>query len=503
MNIREWRNSFIPINRVPWDILSLIPTHLSSQSDRFRASFVCRHWRRSFLQRAELWSQLFPSKGEVYLKTLLERAKASPVDVLVDRVDPAGTAILLSSYTRQIKRLDFLPSDWDDIRRFSEAAFGPLPLLNTLTISTTVEQSPDDLDIMAAPSQPLFSNAVNLKVFHFHSKSEWSPFLSQFSFPNLVSFDLSATPWDEFHASRLLDFLESSPMLRTVHVDVAADISLKGIPRGRVVVLPNVENLTLLVNDGRPGYRLAAHLSCPSARYTSLVYKSKVEDMAPGEIFPAFDSWNAIVRQHTRSPVEEVRLEIKPSITCKLIFRSHDATVIELGFEVPVTEKGDFGLDCPSVDIHDEVFTQATMAIRSHPQLASVKRLHICHSSLSVSPTNVSHIADSVQRFFRHVGPLDELTIHHSDLRPYLHSFLNLSEGYIEEPILFPRIKELTISHPLCQSDQQCVAVIVGLARSHHARGIPFERVTICRETMPAGMKKRLRPWVGSVEHRY
>ena len=39
-NIREWRNSFIHINRIPSDVLSLIPTHLHDQTDRFNASYL-------------------------------------------------------------------------------------------------------------------------------------------------------------------------------------------------------------------------------------------------------------------------------------------------------------------------------------------------------------------------------------------------------------------------------------------------------------------------------
>src|ERR1700679_1056276 len=52
--VREWKNSFVRVNRIPLDILSLIPTHLSSQGDLFRASAVCRHWRKTFIQQCTL-----------------------------------------------------------------------------------------------------------------------------------------------------------------------------------------------------------------------------------------------------------------------------------------------------------------------------------------------------------------------------------------------------------------------------------------------------------------
>ena len=41
MTIREWRNTFVPINHIPLDMLSLIPTHLSSHNDHFHTIFVC------------------------------------------------------------------------------------------------------------------------------------------------------------------------------------------------------------------------------------------------------------------------------------------------------------------------------------------------------------------------------------------------------------------------------------------------------------------------------
>ena len=83
MTIHEWRKSFIHVNHVPLDILSFIPTHLSSHKDHLQAGFVCLHWRRTFLQCAGLWSKLFLSKGDTHVKAFLEHAKESRLVLLV------------------------------------------------------------------------------------------------------------------------------------------------------------------------------------------------------------------------------------------------------------------------------------------------------------------------------------------------------------------------------------------------------------------------------------
>lgn len=44
------------------------------------------------------------------------------------------------------------------------------------------------------------------------------------------------------------------------------------------------------------------------------------------------------------------------------------------------------------------------------------------------------------------------------------------------------------------------MATIVELARSHHERGIPFERITLRMEGLPTVMARRLAPWVGAVD---
>ena len=182
--IREWMNSLVPINRLPLDVLSLIPTHLPFQKNYFRATFVCRHWRRTFLQNATLWSHLYLWKGEVYVKTLLERAKGSPLSISASDVDPVGTVMLLPPHTKQIADLLITAKQWADIGKFSEINPGPLPLLRTLNI---VVRPRGGRIPTTSLSHPLFREATGLKEFCLHS--EVFPLLSRFVFPNLTSFD--------------------------------------------------------------------------------------------------------------------------------------------------------------------------------------------------------------------------------------------------------------------------------------------------------------------------
>ena len=121
------------------------------------------------------------------------------------------------------------------------------------------------------------------------------------------------------------------------------------------------------------------------------------------------------------------------------------------------------------------VFTQAIRTIRNHPQVANVKRLHIRNRSWL---SRCWLVADEVGRLFWSLGPLENLTLHHYDLRPYLHSFINPPEGDHQGPIVFPPIKRLVILFPMKLGSLRSLA-LVELTESQHALGIPFEHVVI------------------------
>jgi hypothetical protein len=432
------------------------------------------------------------------VKALLERARGSPLDISTRYNIPVDTIELFLPHTRQIRSLTFRPHHWSGIERFSKITFGPLPLLRTLEISAIMEPRQD---IPYYPkTTPLFSNAVNLERFILHSQDR--PLFNHFVFPNLTTFELSTT--NEFQASGLLDFLEASPMLRTVHM-IIGNVLLEDVAQGRVVVLPNVQTFSLVINDGVPDYELTAYISCPSASHTSLTYKKYTRDMTTDRdilMFPTVTSWNTIVRQYTRSPVEVVTLEIGPFqnltiIGCTLTFQSPDMNVIKLGLEVYgyIDDENEFQMSLEEMVI--EVFSQASRTVRDHPPLHNIKRLHIGCEFYFREPAKLRGIANGIGRLFGSVGPLDELTIRGFDLRSYLAPFLDLPEFQdMDQPIVFPPIKELTISHPMMMDNNERMAAIVELAKSQHALGVPFERVTICPGMLPAEMVEMLESWV-------
>ena len=484
--IREWLNPSVPINRVPLDVLSLIPTHLPSQADRFRASFVCRRWRITFLQNARLWSYIRLSKGEIYAKTLLERAKGSPLTILASGMVPVNTIKLLLPRTNQIVDLEFANGSWADIRKFTKIIPGPFPLLRTLNIGAVRGIGLD---------YPLFSGSVE------------SPILIS---PNLTSFELSVSS-EGFYGSQLLDFLEASPMLRAVRMKIIAPISLEGISQGTLIVLHNVESFCLVARDGASSYKLTTHISCPSAKHTSLTHTRSKEYYldAPLEKFPSPAKSDAIIRQYTRTPIEEVTLKTITNsdyfIACSLTFVCTDATVVELCFEMSADDED------PDTSAWEEsfsamylfAFSGASETIQGRPLLANIKRFHIHGPHTHLDRGWMINIAQKFGDLFRSLGPLEELTICHCDIQPF--PFFDCAERrgpreHTRYTMYHPPIKTLTISYPLDLRNRGFLEDLAEFAEVRHERGTPFERVTICMDNPPMGMEKRLRPWVGTVD---
>jgi len=422
------------------------------------------------------------------VKILLERAKGSTLDVTATYLGHAEILALLSPHAQQFRSLDFTFDYWSNVQRFSEAISGPLPLLSTLKINA--------IETMHPPSLPLFSGAVNLKNLFLHS--EGAPFLNHFAFPNLTSLEFSAMG-REFPISQLLNFLEASPTLQTVRIRIEEEQLLEDVPMERVIVLPNVEIFS--VTESEPGYRIAPHISCPSARHISLVHEQDFDVEVPEEMFPA---WNTIGPQYMASTIDKIAFRItirEDLVSFSLSFIFPGSPTLELGYRM-TTADADY--DKPKLELgwgYSEVFEYALEAIRTHPFLSNVKRLHIWNRRHFLNHCQLASMAIAAARLFMLVGPLEELVLDIDDLRLFLSPFFNLPESQASmEQGTFPSTKELIIAEQSEDPfDEECVVAIVGFVRSQHMQGVPFERVVFHTSSPPAGVAERLEPWVGIV----
>jgi len=465
---------------------------------------VCRRWRRTFLQHATLWSQLYLSgkTDKLLVATLLERVKGSPLDIITSYYgSPVRDVTLLSPFARQIRSLRIKSACSDEVQNLSAAISEPLILLHTLEVDAKgYLNGPRSL---AAPTTPLFKTAVNLKKFDLDIGRH--PSLRCFTFPNLTTFIFSTwTAHEAFSVSELLDFLEASPTLRQIDMTINADLLHEDVPPGRVIVLPSATTFFLGIINYGPGCEIATHISCPSA------VRAKFEhwlDCAgcdvPEDAYPPSVSWSAIVRQYTKGTAERVVLKMAMdeylTIDCSVAFRSSDRATLEFSYTHHSIEDQD-DMDTILNERLPCVFSQASRTIRNHPLLANVRRLWIRGGGLAAGDLELA--TSDVGLLLGSMGPLREVILDGCDLRPYLNAFLGTPHSpNPTQPASFPPVKKLVITDPVqsFHNDEVSAAAIVELARLQHSRGIPFERMTF-NTGVPSLVMKELASFVNTVE---
>ena len=176
----------------------------------------------------------------------------------------------------------------------------------------------------------------------------------------------------------------------------------------------------------------------------------------------------------------EMKVPSGSTIECSLTFQSPDTAIIKLHFKhIAEDEDQSDGF----AEMYSEVFSQACRTIQDLALLTNIKRLRICH--IGIYYIQVMRVT-GVGQLFKSVGPLEELVLHHCSVQAYLAPF-------------FPPTKELTISHPLQSTFVDFDTAMGELAKSQHALGVPFERVTVRMDRLPVEMAEMLRPWVGAV----
>lgn len=259
---RSIKNAFAPINRIPPEVLSLLPDYCST-GKLVALTHVCRSWREVFISRTSLWTFLDCTNLD-RTRTYLERSKTSPLEIRLEkrRLDISYDAFqLIIPHIGRLKALT-LSAPPRSIIQHTKHLVSPASLLEKLEIrvrgteAAVVEdtlfdgilQSLRELRLSGVVTDLPWQNLPNLTTFHFRQISNNN---------NNIS------------VTRLLDLFEGAPLLCEIKlVDSLPDSS--NAPAERLVSLPRLRLLRIC--DSSVLSVLLNHLRIPVGALVALEF---------------------------------------------------------------------------------------------------------------------------------------------------------------------------------------------------------------------------------------
>ena len=248
------KNTLAPINRIPQEVLSLIPGYCNTDEELVALTHVCRGWREQFTSRASLWTSLDCTNIE-QTREYLERSKTSPLEIQLEEGGHypfLNDAFLLTvPHLGRLKSLSLSGSS-NDLLELTRYFGSPAPLLEKLKLSFTCTETPVIQDAIFDGD---LSSLCELRLSGVIANLAWT------DLSNLVTFDLRRVPSNKISVTQLLNFFERAPLLRKIHLRDAFP-NLSDAPPGRVVTLPHLKYLTIAA---QPAHAiLLNHLSIPN-----------------------------------------------------------------------------------------------------------------------------------------------------------------------------------------------------------------------------------------------
>ena len=262
--IRSWRNRFAPINRIPPEVLTLIPDFWDGgkkEKATITLTHVCRVWREMFASRSSLWTNFNCADAEK-TRVYLERSKSSPINLRLDRKDglfPHDPFLQIVPHAVGRFKCLFISTTPDHLQDITDYLSHPAPLLEDLTILAAAE----DPSLTTTFATTLFdgdlSSLHDLCLYSVHTELPWRNMV------NLTRFALGYLRQPGVTIGQLLDFFESAPHLLDVQLAFANPI---GVQKGRLVSLAHLRKL--LICGSNPSSSLLDHLLIPvGARMTT------------------------------------------------------------------------------------------------------------------------------------------------------------------------------------------------------------------------------------------
>ena len=260
--VRSMKNSVVPVNRIPPEILSLILDYLEGRDkdkNLIKLTHVCRSWRDIFISHSSLWTRL-DFKDVDKTRVYIERSKSVPLDIHFPEFYQKEASLLVIPHTHRLKTLLVLGFLHRILPFLVEHFSCPLPLFDKLMITPSCYHGP------ALPDQLFNGNLSSLRELTLAGVNTPLPWRD---LSNLTTFNLRKFHEDEILLSQLLDFFESAPYLRHIRLDKSSPSSCDA-PSERVVSLPHLKDLSIITE--RTHSALFDHLSIPAGAFLYLEF---------------------------------------------------------------------------------------------------------------------------------------------------------------------------------------------------------------------------------------
>ena len=250
--VRSTKNAFAPANRIPPEVLSLIPDYLEDSKDKnlIVLTHVCRSWREAFISRSLLWTYLDFTNVEK-TRVYIERSKYAPLEICLGPPYEEEAFLLAIPHIHRLKIISVHGMPDRLLPILAEHFSCPLPLLDELEIDFSYEYNILPHGIFNGD----LSSLHKLTLTGVITTLPWR------GLSNLTTFNLYQAPKDGILLTQLLDFFESAPCLHHIELHYSLPSS-SNAPTERVVPLPHLKELSIEAYQTHS--ILLNHLSIPA-----------------------------------------------------------------------------------------------------------------------------------------------------------------------------------------------------------------------------------------------
>ena len=467
--IRSMKNAFAPVNRIPRDVLSIIPDYLED-GDLIRLTHVCHDWRELLISRPSLWTCLDWANVEK-TRVYIERSKSSPLDVYLGEEDEKyfpflNDAFLLTvPHLRRLRSLTLSGSS-DNVVEIINTHLDnfPAPFLEKLKIRF----SADPHIINAAILDRNRSSLRELRLSGVLTSLPWK------NLANLTTFDFRQVPSSKISVTQLLDFFVYTPLLSKIQLWNALPTT-SDAPLGRVVSLPRLKKLTIIAQPAHS--LLLKHLSIPNGASLDLEFDFNSEKSPIPDYLP-----KTLKYLNNLSHITTINVYCNPEVSLRLggpsgglyIFGTWTgvATSLPAVYRRVLRSLNHFNISMTERFMITAYSTPSPPGIERPPPHQTLPLMKALHTLILIDCYNAPFV---------------------SALNPN-----RISSG----ALVCPKLEELVLY--IKRKEWFCISELLGMVEERSSRGAALSTITIfsSQEFVPAKEVLKLRDHVSCVEYR-